>query len=326
MSYGIQLPLTKENLKDKIDSYNIFKKYCPGFEELGKAFPSPLRDTDKNPSAFIIYWDGDLLFKDFGDASYRAISFVMKRYGLSFMEAMQKINADFDLGLKSDSNVVPDHAVRVSIPSEVLEEKGITQIAVKRRAWENHDNDYWHGRYRISRSTLEAFTVSPISNFTINDKLFFAQKYAYVYDYYWEDGVFRRKIYQPLAKYGKWYNNGGAVVQGEGMLPKSGDLLIITSSLKDVMTLYELGYTAIAPTSETAFLPGEYFRKQNTRFSQIILFMDSDEPGLIANKRLSDKWGLRYISIPISFPAKDISDFVWRYGQNEARRILTNLI
>lgn len=326
MNYGIQLPLTKENLLNKIDSYNIFKKYCPEFEEIGKGFKSPLRQTDNNPSAFIVMWDGDLLFKDFGEGSYRCISFVMRKFNLSFMQAMQKINADFDLGLKSMVDIVPDKIFeRESIPEEYLAEKSTSQIAVKRREWRDYDDEYWYGRYRISRPILERFSVAPISHFTINDKLLFAKKNAYTYDYYWEDGIFRRKIYQPFS-IGKWYSNGGAVVQGEGVLPKSGKLLIITSSLKDVMTLYELGYTSIAPTSESTFVPDSYFEKQESRFQRIILFMDSDEAGIRANQKLSEKWGLKYIIIPLSFPAKDISDFVWRYGQEEASRLLKNII
>jgi hypothetical protein len=326
MNYGIQQSLTKENLLNKIDSYNIFKKYCPEFEEIGKAFKSPLRKTDKNPSSFIIMWDGDLLFKDFGEGSYRCISFVMRKYNLSFIAAMQKINADFDLGLKSDVLIIPDRVfIREAIPEEYLEEKSTSIIAVKRRNWEPHDSEYWFGRYMISRETLEAFSVTPLSHFEINSKLFFAYRHSYCYDYYWEDGIFRRKIYQPFSK-GKWYSNGGAIVQGEGALPRSGDLLIITSSLKDVMTLYELGYTSIAPTSESTFVPESYFQKQESRFKRIVLFMDSDEAGIAANIKFSGKWGLEYISIPASFPAKDISDFVWRYGQEEANRLLTNLI
>jgi len=325
MSYGIQLPLNKENLLNKIDSYNIFKRYCPGFEEIGKGFKSPLRDTDNDPSAFVIVWDGDLLFKDFGDASYRAISFVMKRYNLSFMQALQKINADFDLGLKSDTYVEVDRGYeRQEVPSGLIEKESAI-IAVQRRLWEDYDDWYWYGLYKITRSTLEAFNVAPISYFEINGRLFLAHKHAYNYDYYWENGIYRRKIYQPLSK-NKWYSNGGAVVQGEGMLPKQGDLLIVTSSLKDVMTLFELGYTAIAPTSESTFVPDDYFKKQESRFKRIILFMDSDEAGIKANQKLSDKWGLKFMFIPYSFGSKDISDFVWKYGIDEAKRVVKALI
>ena len=62
--YRVTPSLTVDNILKKITSYDIFRKYCLEFKEIGKAFHSPFR-TDKHPSAFIIYYNGDLLFKDF---------------------------------------------------------------------------------------------------------------------------------------------------------------------------------------------------------------------------------------------------------------------
>lgn len=318
MSYGIRKTLTKESIYEKINSYDIFKKYCIGFEEPNKAFKSPLRDTDKTPSSYIVFYKGDWLFNDFGKGSYRAIDFVMELLKLSYSEALDQINYDFNLDLGPSLGGLfeykPLHVDKVKDISKTI-------ICIKRRLWKDCDAIYWDNNYGIQKSTLEAFNVYPISAFSINDDMLFAERLAYSYDYYWEDGIFRRKIYQPLSK-SKWFSNGGMVVQGEGMLPKSGDLLVITSSLKDVMTLYELGYTAIAPTSEASFVPEKYFLKQNDRFKRIILFMDADEAGDGANKRLSDKWGLDYISIPKEYHSKDISDLVRDYNKEIALKIL----
>jgi hypothetical protein len=318
--YGIYRDLTKENIFSKINSYNIFKTYCEGFEQIGKAFKSPLRpDGDKHPSAFIIMYNGDLMFKDFGKGSYRAIPFVMERFNLTFNEALQKINEDFYLGLGGLKSLKTGLKMQIYDPPE-LKEKEPSVISIKRRTFNSDDDKYWM-QYYIKQSTLSLFNVFPISNFSINEHLYFSDKLSYSYDYYWEDQIFRRKIYQPLS-YNKWYSNGGAIVQGEGMLPKEGDLLIITSSLKDVMALYELGYTAIAPTSESTFVPDNYFMKQNNRFKRIILFMDSDEAGIKANIRLSEKWKLDYILIPEGYYSKDISDLIKNHGTESAKKLL----
>lgn len=318
--YGIYCDLNKENILHRVNSYNLFKTYCEGFEQLGKAFKSPLRPKgDKHPSAFIIMYKGDLLFKDFGKGSYRAIPFVMERFNLTFTEALQKINLDFNLGLngpKSFLNVLKSPVYE----TPELNDKEPSIITIKKREFNEDDNKYWL-QYYIKQSTLSLFNVFPISNFSINGYLYFSDKLSYSYDYYWEDDVFRRKIYQPLS-YNKWYSNGGKIVQGEGMLPKEGDLLIITSSLKDVMALYELGYIAIAPTSESTFVPDNYFIKQNSRFKRIILFMDSDEAGIQANIRLSEKWKLDYILIPEGYHSKDISDLIKNYNQETAIKLL----
>jgi hypothetical protein len=318
MSYGIRKTLTKESIYSKINSYDIFKRYCTGFEEPNKVFRSPLRDTDNNPSSYIIFYKGDWLFNDFGKGSYRAIDFVMELFKLSYDQALAQINYDFNLDLGPFMGGLweykPIHIDKVS-------DKSSTVITVKRRQYEIHDKDYWYDRYGIKESTLLSFGVWPISHFSINGNVFFASPLAYSYDYYWEDGIFRRKIYQPESV-SKWYSNGGAVVQGEGMLPDTGELLIITSSLKDVMTLYELGYTAIAPTSETSFVPTVYFVKQKSRFKTILVFMDSDKAGMEANNLLSKRWGLKYISIPISYESKDISDMVKNHNQETAKKLL----
>ena len=317
--YEITADLSKENLLSKIDSYNIFKYYCSEFKSVGKPFRSPFRE-DKHPSAFIIHYNGDLLFKDFGGDSLRAVSFVMKLFNLTFRDALEKINFDFNLGLNGNwSNNLIELEENIYIP-----EKDTTIIRIKKRDWNELDISYWNS-FGIQISTLNSFNVVPISFFSINDYMFKAAELSYSYEYYWYEDVFRRKIYQPLSK-DKWYSNGGYVVQGEGMLPKEGDLLIITSSLKDVMTLYELGYTAIAPTSETSFVPATYFEKQNKRFKRIIVFMDSDDTGIKRSIELNKRWNLEYILIPKEYERKDISDFNKKYGREKSKKLLRNLI
>lgn len=317
--YGIYKDLNKENILHAVTTYNIFKRYCLGFEQIDKSFKSPFRPDEKHPSAYIIYYNGDFLFKDFGGGSYRAISFVMERFGLSFTEALQKINIDFNLGLDGLKSLNIGFKSNVFKTPE-FNEKEPSIITIKRRDFTEKDINYWN-QYSIQKSTLYLFNVSAISNFTINNYLYFAEELSYNYDYYWENKIFRRKIYQPLS-YRKWFSNGGAIVQGEGMLPKEGELLIITSSLKDAMTLYELGYTAIAPTSETSFVPDKYFIKQNSRFKKVLLFMDSDKTGIEANKKLSEKWKLDYITIPEGYYSKDISDLVKNTNKEIAIKLL----
>jgi hypothetical protein len=323
--YGIFKQLNKENIYKYIDSYNIFIQYCNGFEQLNKAFKSPLRDDDEKPSAFIIFYEGDLLFKDFGKGSYRAIDFVMALYNLNYYEALQKINCDFNLKLGNDYDPNYTETIHLKKPNDEFIEKKPCIIIIKKRPYTDLDKQYWINNYHIKENTLTSFNVVPISHFSINDYLYFSEPLSYSYNYYWEKDIFRRKIYQPLS-YNKWYSNGGLIVQGEGMLPKKGGLLIITSSLKDVMTLYELGYTAIAPTSESSFVPEKYFYKQSGRFKKIILFMDSDVPGMQSNEKLSKKWNLNYVSIPQGYGTKDISDFVKKYGQLEAIKMLYRII
>lgn len=323
-------PLTKENIFKKISSYDIFKTYSDNFTEIGKPFKSDLPGReDTNPSAQVSYIHGDLLFTDFGRGSYRCIDYVMEKLGISYPEALNKINIDFNLGL--GSSIVTNKQYNYTIPKiggkPAFSEKSPTILKIKTRKWNTADKNFWYKRYYITSKTLELFDVKPISHFWINDEIFTAEECSYSYDFYWSPNkeVFYRKIYQPYSSKLKWISNGGKAVQGEGVLPTKGNLLIITKSLKDVIVLYNLGFTAISPVSETSFLPSSYFLKQGKRFDRIVLFFDSDQTGLKKAKEFSNKFNIDYKYIPLEYNIKDISDFIEKRGIEKSKELLTNL-
>lgn len=64
------------------------------------------------------------------------------------------------------------------------------------------------------------------------------------------------------------------------MLPKSGDYVVVTKSMKDVMVFYELGIPAIAPISENCYLTEAQHLKLVKRFKHVILFYDNDIAGV----------------------------------------------
>ena len=133
--------------------------------------------------------------------------------------------------------------------------------------------------------------------------------YAYkVYD--------RFKIYRPLAdKYTKWRNNLTPYdIQGYEQLPKKGDLLIITKSMKDVMCLYEMGYTAISPASESTFLTPDVIDALKLRFKRILICFDRDVPGVKNMRKISLKTGLNGFLVHKKFQSKDMSDAIKNNG------------
>lgn len=65
------------------------------------------------------------------------------------------------------------------------------------------------------------------------------------------------------------------------MLKKQDDdYIVVTKSLKDVMTLYEYGITAIAPCSENEFLTESQYKRLKNKYKHVILLYDNDNPGL----------------------------------------------
>lgn len=130
--------------------------------------------------------------------------------------------------------------------------------------------------------------------------------YAYkVYD--------RFKIYRPLAsKYTKWRTNlTNRHVQGLAELPKEGgNLLIITKSLKDVMCLYEMGFYAISPSSETTFIPEDILQSLRNKWKHIVILFDRDRTGMSKAREYSRQYKFDALFVNKKFNAKDISDAV----------------
>jgi len=320
--------LTKENIFKYVTSYDIFRRYSRHFTTINKSFLSDFRD-EKHPSCRVTFLNGDLIYTDFGlGKSFRAIDFVMTLYDISYIGALQKINQDFGLNLGLCTEKIDPKKKKLPVNrknSPIYKEKTTTIINIKRRGFEKHDIEFW-GRFGIKQSTLELFNVVPINHFWINGTHFLAPKYSYSYNFYFENGIFRRKIYQPFSKT-KWLSNGGKIVQGEVILPNKGELLIVTKALKDVMTLYELGYTAVAPSAETMFLPENYFKKQSKRFKRVVLFYDNDGTGKKFSHKFAENYGIsKEIFIPKEYNCKDISDFVFRYGIKKAKVLVKTLL
>ena len=146
--------------------------------------------------------------------------------------------------------------------------------------------------------------------------------YAYkVYD--------RFKIYRPLAsKYTKWRTNlTNRHVQGLAELPKEGgNLLIITKSLKDVMCLYEMGFYAISPSSETTFIPEDMLQSLRSKWKHIVILFDRDKTGMFKAREYSKKYKLDCIFVNKKFKAKDVSDAVKGNSFFEVKEWLTKTV
>ena len=76
------------------------------------------------------------------------------------------------------------------------------------------------------------------------------------------------------------------------------------------MALYEIGYTAISPSSESTFIPDDALEALKLRFKRILLCFDRDVPGVTNMRKVSLKTGLKGFLVHKSFKAKDISDAV----------------
>jgi len=322
----IRPDLTKSNILSRITSLDIFERYCENFTEVGKKFSD--RDGDSKPSCLIDYYKGDLLYKDFGAiGSFRAIDYVANKFGVDFYTALEIINRDFKLGL--GDSVSTDIPVKPAIikPSIIQpKEAKPSIIKVKRTEWTEDNLKFWTS-YGWDLELLERARIYPISYFWITNfrKGIYDYKtkvskdsLAFTIDYYLHRGVFRRKLYFPHDEIRFISNVDDTIVQGYPLLPKSGDLLIVTSSIKDCGPFWKLGYNAIAPNCENEFFNNDFVEKLMSRWKKIIIWFDNDytkpdNPGLKYAKHFADMYNLEYVYNPDN-TAKDPSDFVYQFG------------
>lgn len=292
--------ITLDYILSKVTEYDIYAAYIGNFK-VGMIYNSPFR-KDRNPSFGCFYsrTSKQLMFKDHGTGECgNVIKFVSIYTGLTnyndiLKDIIQKLKITKDTQLVSSKQYIPSTE---------------TVIGVVRQEFTETDINYWR-QFNITVDTLKKFGVSSIKYYLCNGIVKSVYKednpmYAYkVYNHF--------KIYKPLAdKYTKWRNNLTELdIQGYKQLPKTGDILIITKSMKDVMCLYEMGIPAISPSSESTFIPDKVLERLKKRFKRIIILFDRDSSGCKNSIKIWNKHKLKPLFINKSFKSKDISDAI----------------
>lgn len=309
------ITISLKDLLEKVDDYDIYSYYVGQFK-IGKLFNSPLRSDDKNPSFAIFRGNGGgLFFKDHGSGEGgNSLKFVKLIKGIQTRDELEREL----LRIVRKMNPISGNVKRTysnSVDSRPID------IGIVRQSFTDVDKKYWK-QFHISLDTLKKFQVFSIKYFLCNNIVRGIYKndnpmYAYKVDD-------KFKIYRPLtSKYTKWRTNlTNRNVQGLSELPEKGNLLIITKSLKDVMCLYEMGFNAIAASSETTFIPNDILDSLRTKWSHIIILYDRDKTGMLESRKYSKEYKIDAIFVHKKFHAKDISDAVKDNGFSEVKQWL----
>ena len=309
-------PITLDYILSKVSEQDIYTHYIGEFK-VGMIYNSPFR-KDKNPSFGIFYSkkSNKLLFKDHGTGICGdIIKFVSLYTGLTNYDAIL-------------NNIV--ESLKITKKTKLSNESNYYQssetvIGVVRQPFTDKDLLYWK-QYAISKTTLNKYDVHSIKYYLCNGYVKGIYKdenpmYAYkVYNHF--------KIYRPKGdKFTKWRNNLTEFdIQGYAQLPETGDILFITKSLKDVMSLHEMGYNAISPSSESTFIPQTVLDTLKPRFKRIIILFDRDKAGIVHSRKESLKTGLYAMFIHKKYGCKDISDAIAMHGIQEIKKWLTKTI
>jgi hypothetical protein len=319
----IEPTITKEFLL-KAHPEEQYMSYYLGVPITKKLFKSPLRVDHRETCSFYKNDKTGLRYKDFGNGvNYGFIDVVMHRFNCTYHKALRIIASDFNLintRGQDKVTVVPDYK------GTVLNANGPCDIKVEVKEFTIKELEWWQG-FGINKQLLEEGSVYSLKSVFLNNvPSFFSSDKCPIYGYFLghEDNRELWKIYFPTKiKYRFLLNT--SKLQGVHMLPKKADLIIITKSMKDVLTLRSHGYYAVAPQSENSYPKKEQMEAIAKRFNHILVFLDNDRAGLKAMSALRKMYRVKFFAIPHSHKVKDISDFHKKYGAYKTQAFLANL-
>lgn len=310
----------KELIESNLNDWDLFKFYFGDFK-IGGLYHSPLRN-DNNPSfSFYISKSGSPKAKDFatGD-NYTAIEYVKALFHLDYNNALKKIASDFNLEkIDFKAIIVKKEHEKVEI---VKKKKEIKIIA---KQFSKEDLNYWKSFGIENYETLKLFNVYSVKEAYLNTKRIGMKKNELCFAYFFPKSN-HVKLYRPLAeKINKWLSNTDNLCDIQGYWqcnPKETkpELLILTSSLKEVMFLRERGIYAMAINGENHKFHEDFLRHLKKYCKNILSLYDKDEAGYKGAKYLEDKYQIARIELPDFYceekEIKDVTD-AYKYCDKE---------
>jgi DNA primase len=303
------------DIKDIPDQW-IFEKYCSLSESLiGQRLliKSPFNPKDKNPSFAIYVGDTGYRFKDFSTGIQGVgIDFIKHYFNLDYHAAVEMILSDYNNS---------DRAVQTVITPVKYELSDF-----KLRTWNSVDAKYWL-EYNISSDILNYFNVKPLSSYsmkriseTSETQIKIEKELLYVFTR--NDGT-PYKIYRPNQD--NKFLKLSSYIQGTDQIKYHQPNLIITKSLKDIMTLATFGYNAeyLAPESENVLIPQVIMNMHKAKYKAVCTLFDNDDAGRSAAKLYEEKFGIPGVQC---ISAKDPSDSIKIIGRERTIAELTPLL
>ena len=333
MAFGkIHRSISIDDVLNKTTEAEILSYYL-NIDRIPCIIKSPLRE-DKKPSFGLYSNDGiKVNFKDLakGDRG-GTFDLLQELFRTNLEGVLNKVYNDLpNFGLSKPINVYK------SAPSlnNLHNGKGSVDLKCKIRNWENYDLEYWK-QFGITKQWLIFGDVYPISHIIITkngvERAMGAEKYAYVYVER-KDGDITLKIYQPYSKRHKWSNkHDSSVWDLWEKLPETGNYLIITSSRKDALCIWEnVGIPSTSLQAESYLPKPQVVGELKQRFKYVFVLYDNDfdaeeNHGKLLGTHLAETYDLIPLFIPTKYRSKDTSDLCKNHGTKVVRSVIKDLI
>lgn len=293
--------------------------YYLGIQKVPCIINSPLRQ-DRHPSFGLYSPNGtEINYIDFSTRDSGTIFTLLKNmWNLDYPEVFKRICQDFSR-FNSKATVIKSSKCDVTSQGS----SSNIDMKCKVREWKDYDLEYW-ASYGITLPWLKYANVYPISHKIIvkdgKEFVFGADKYAYAYVEF-KEGKTTLKIYQPFNKRGfKWANkHDRSVISLWTKVPKTGDKIVVCSSLKDALCLWaNTSIPAIAIQGEGYGISNTAINELKRRYKEVYILLDNDEAGLRDGEKLSASTGFINLVLPNINGAKDVSD-LYKSLENKKR-------
>ena len=270
-------------------------------------FSSPFREDSDPSCVLLITRYNNIIMKDFG--------------GSGEIYTLRKALSHFH-PLELETNI------KTKIVKLEESTKKLHSIQIKSQKFNDVDLAFW-GQYHISINTLLRYHVKSITHYWLNytnnrSILITCSTPSYSYEF----GCGKRKIYSPNDLKQRWISNlTEKDIFGYKQLPETGEILVITKSLKDIMVYNEVfRISAISPQSENTEFSHIMMEDLAKRFKHIFINYDDDDAGhKYSNLRFQQFQSI--IKKEIFVPKhKDLSGFIKNEGLLATQKLKQSMI
>lgn len=363
MSIKIGKKITKEYILSRVSEKQIFAKYFNITEaeindcicNRNHKLHSPIR-KDNNPSFGFTYGrSGKLKARDFagyfwGDC-FDAVGYVLGKNVSN--------NKDFKYILDhiASSFLLFESGTEINTPvvNTIHYNKIRTKIDVQIRDWTRYDLLWW-ARFAVNKTVLTYYDVYPIQYVWFDKDINPYPRYEHrgsdpCYGYYFgkdKDGFDLWKLYFPNRKRTdikpRFISNNNTV-QGLNKIVAPGQVLLITKSMKDIMSIVGSVYEdntikcsflirgeqitceIVAPASESTPLPKDGIDWIKSNFKNAFSLLDFDRTGVkMAN--YYRKFGITPLFLTngkfnsMDYKSKDYAEYVYNNGVSKGKRLI----
>ena len=323
-NFTFEPKITKEFLLSK-NNEETYMAYYLGTPVNKGLFVSPLRDDKHKTCSYFRGKSGTLYFKDFATGQcLDFVNVVMTKYSCNYHEAIRIIAKDFGY---TTSAPIKTSAIKIQPKFEGNKQ---TFIRVEVKDFTEAELKWWNS-FGITKEILNKFKVYSCKTVFLNNYIYAqSAQHSPIYGYYFgkKENIEQWRIYMPKRKEFRFIGNVSTkTIQGYKQLPKKGKVVVITKSMKDVLCLYSLGISAIAPNSETQFVSEKVLEELKQRFEYIALLYDNDLTGVKFTNKLRKQYPELIVTlIPRSTGAKDISDHYRLHGRSKTLELIKSAI